>query len=69
LRKTKHNRLANLTDSEKQPILLGKEGKEFKFEHLNPIQVDFVETSLYDASDELAADVEQIEEWLEKVAC
>ncbi|XP_059489361.1 signal recognition particle receptor subunit beta [Neocloeon triangulifer] len=68
LRKTKHNRLANLDNSAEKVISLGGEDKDFEFEQLNKIRVNFAETSLFNSASKDSIDYKQVEIWLENIA-
>jgi hypothetical protein len=58
--------LASLNENDKQ-ITIGKEGVDFKFEDLDSIKVEFIESSLT-GTEEDDADISQVEDWLEMVA-
>ncbi|XP_070561820.1 signal recognition particle receptor subunit beta-like [Ptychodera flava] len=50
-------------------VFLGKQGKDFEFSHLSPIQVEFVECSAKGSKGEAAdAEIGEIEKWLAKIA-
>nr|QBH73245.1 putative ARL3 [Franklinothrips vespiformis] len=59
LRQTKDKQLDSLSDKENSSSYLGKHGKDFTFAHLNPLRVEFGETS---AEDSLG--LEPIKKWL-----
>ncbi|XP_065352005.1 signal recognition particle receptor subunit beta [Cloeon dipterum] len=68
LRKTKSSRLASLDNSTDNAVFLGQEDKDFEFEHLNKIKVEFAETALFSAANEEGVQIEQVEDWLERVS-
>nr|CAD7397937.1 unnamed protein product [Timema cristinae]CAD7432339.1 unnamed protein product [Timema monikensis] len=68
LRKTKTSQLESTNETSNNNTFLGKQGKEFEFSHLAPIRVEFAEGFAQKQGDENTADLDQVEEWLAKVA-
>ncbi|XP_033220433.1 signal recognition particle receptor subunit beta [Belonocnema kinseyi] len=67
LRLTKSSQL-EFTDASSSNIFLGKEGKDFEFTHLNNSNVQFAECSAFSKDPNTAADLEQLNIWLNKIA-
>nr|CAD7458572.1 unnamed protein product [Timema tahoe] len=68
LRKTKTSQLESTNETSNNNTFLGKQGKEFEFSHLAPIRVEFAEGFAQKQGDENSAQLDQVEEWLAKVA-
>ncbi|XP_046390243.1 signal recognition particle receptor subunit beta [Ischnura elegans] len=68
LRVTKTNQLRSTVDASNNNTFLGKQGKDFNFEHLNPIKVEFFESSALNKNPDNPPDVDSIVAWLNKVA-
>nr|CAD7572077.1 unnamed protein product [Timema californicum] len=69
LRKTKTSQLESTNEtSNNNNTFLGKQGKEFEFSHLAPLRVEFAEGFAQKQGDENSAELDQVEEWLAKVA-
>ncbi|KAK0085671.1 hypothetical protein PV325_004617 [Microctonus aethiopoides] len=66
VRVTKASQL-EATDSSSTSIFLGKRGKNFEFNDLNT-PIEFAECSAFNKDSETSADIEQIENWLKKIA-
>jgi hypothetical protein len=47
---------------------LGREDKDFEFEHLKPIKVEFAESTAFNRDEASNIDLSQIEKWLFTVA-
>ncbi|KAF4524844.1 hypothetical protein B566_EDAN014695 [Ephemera danica] len=68
LRTTKSSQLESISESGERTIFLGKESKDFEFEHLGPIRVDFAESTAFNKEKDTSPDLSQVEEWLSKIA-
>nr|CAD7266081.1 unnamed protein product [Timema shepardi] len=68
LRKTKTSQLESTNETSNNNTFLGKQGKEFEFSHLAPLRVEFAEGFAQKQGDENSAELDQVEEWLAKVA-
>lgn len=68
LRTTKSSQLESISESGERTIFLGKESKDFEFEHLGPIHVDFAESTAFNKEKDTSPDLSQVEQWLSKIA-
>lgn len=66
LRVTKTSQL-EATDATSTNFFLGKQGKDFEFSHLGS-KVDFAEASAFDKDSETSVDIDQLDNWLNKIA-
>ncbi|PSN33114.1 hypothetical protein C0J52_23115 [Blattella germanica] len=68
LRTTKSSQLESTNDTANNNTFLGKQDKEFEFEHVYPIKVDFAESAALMGDEEKSADLESLEKWLAEIA-
>ncbi|KAJ9593658.1 hypothetical protein L9F63_014783 [Diploptera punctata] len=68
LRTTKASQLESTNEIANNNTFLGKQDKEFEFDHLYPIKVDFVETCATKVDDENKSELEALEKWLFQIA-
>ena len=68
LRTTKASQLESTNDTASNNTFLGKEDKDFDFDDLSPIKVEFVETTALQGDDEKLSDLEFLENWLIQIA-
>ncbi|XP_011300886.1 signal recognition particle receptor subunit beta [Fopius arisanus] len=66
VRLTKSSQL-EATDASSNNTFLGKEGKDFQFDDLN-LNLEFAECSAFSKDSETSADIEQLQDWLERIA-
>lgn len=66
LRLTKTNQL-EATDASSANTFLGKVGKDFEFSHLDT-KIEFAECSALVNEADTAADLEQLQQWIQKLA-
>lgn len=66
LRMTKTSQL-EATDASSTNIFLGKQGKNFKFAHLDSL-IDFAESYAFNKDSQTAIDIEELNKWLHKIA-
>lgn len=66
LRMTKTSQLET-TDALSVNVFLGKQGKDFEFSHLDS-QIDFANSFAFNKDSQTAADIEELNKWLQKVA-
>lgn len=66
LRMTKTSQL-EATDASSTNVLLGKQGKDFEFSHLDT-NIEFAECSAFNKDPDTAADIEQLNNWLKRIA-
>lgn len=67
LRVTRSAAPSTLDSSSTAPAQLGKKGKEFEFSQL-PLKLEFLECSAKGGRDAGAADIQDLEKWLAKIA-
>ncbi|XP_071446176.1 signal recognition particle receptor subunit beta [Hetaerina americana] len=68
LRVTKSNQLQSTVEASNNNTFLGKQGKDFNFDHLYPIKVEFFESTALNKNPDNPPDVDSITSWLHKVA-
>lgn len=68
LRVTRSASLKQIESSGNNNTFLGKRDKDFSFDHLKPIKVDFIECSLKGKDEDSEPVMKDLEEWLSKIA-
>ena len=68
LRVTRSAALKDISTSGNNNTYLGKRNKDFSFADLKPIKVEFAECSALGKDENSEPDMEQIEDWIVKVA-
>ncbi|KAG8234058.1 hypothetical protein J437_LFUL013554 [Ladona fulva] len=68
LRVTKTSQLQSTLDGSDKNTFLGKKDKDFSFDHLYPLKVEFMETCAMNKNADNPPDLESVMSWLAKVA-
>lgn len=68
VRTTKASQLESTNETANNNTFLGKQDKDFEFDHVYPIKVEFAEATAMKGDEDKSSDLEHLEKWLLQIA-